>query len=479
MEELALKGYGADSTLADGVLTIVASNAFVNSALGARRRSIPVEDIDALEFRPADMLRNGMVTIGSSAGKTILHFRRAQTESARVLYEALLAQSGAHRDAKVSAPFASEGLALRAERATQRRIAAQARAEAARADAQAERARMRAELEASRARFSAEVRAAWGGRIAATGRDASRGQSLAAELEALLDAAELPEGLATARPEASLRDGAGFSEAAAVDPEAPSTSPLDRARELLDRAEAASEVRHMQDEEALIRAARRIAREEGSRRDRRVLDGDLDGRLERGALRRGAVPLGMIRCEGGFARWLRTQSIPTQPTGERRIEIWSDRVVTADAAYAITTRTSAQVYVDGQETILRRPSLARAAFLAPLPGSALLPALAMPKEEIRDRRVAEVQIGDVNWALRTMVHPDHVSEPRQLAERINSIAESLRPAGRTAEPSGSDLIGQLERLAFLVDRGTVGEEEAAAIKAAILRRLTSDGDAPV
>lgn len=151
----------------------------------------------------------------------------------------------------------------------------------------------------------------------------------------------------------------------------------------------------------------------------------------------------------------------------------SDRVIAGSVARPFDEFVSAQVYLDGQEQITQRPTLTRMLLLSPLPGSAVIPGLALQKKTVHDMREAEFQIGSVGWSFRASISPQAVNTARQLAEQINRIAKKLERQAPSAqvsdEPAGLDaILAQLERLAYLKDRGAVSTDDAKRIRESIL-----------
>lgn len=482
-ERIDLDGHGMSASLLDGVLQVKARNFAAKGALGAAERSIPVEEISAVEFTAPTMLKNGAVIVQSRVGKTIIHFLRKQAAAGQALYQALLESSGASPEAKVTAGFANEKWdaydALAAERreALQSRLAQRAaEARAARERAQEELAAARAAAQAARAETQAawsETRGAWrelkqamagaGGDARSSWRAVLHASSAGrvTELSALLDKAEAPEEFDVTVEIAAVEEQVGAGTGG------PARTATDLAMFALQEAEAAAEIGDIAREEEMLLTARAVGRIRADRAERKEINAQIDRRIADGKLRRGAQMLGKIHGEGAIGRWARTNTLLPISSGEKWIEIWSDRVLTADAAYPISPETSAQVYMDGQEVVTQRPTLTRMALLSPLPGSALIPGMALQKQELRDRRNAEIQIRDVNWALRTALDPNTLSGPRQLAEQVNAIAgRTARQAPQTAQ--ANDLLSQLERLAFLIDKGVISPEEAEGIKAAML-----------
>jgi len=124
--------------------------------------------------------------------------------------------------------------------------------------------------------------------------------------------------------------------------------------------------------------------------------------------------------------------------------------------------------LDGQVQIISRPKLTRATLLSPLPGSAITPALALAKKEKSDLRVAEFQVASAGWSFSTGVHPDLLSLPRQIAQRINAIASNLAhaasrsPAAQViaSTPPPTYVLDQLERVAELERSGSISKEQA-------------------
>lgn len=470
-EPVALDGYGSIATLADGVLSVTATNAMSKGALGAASRTIALTDIVAVEFREATALRNGSIAVASLVGKTVVYFRRKQTDVARHLFTALEERSAAVPGARVEGSFANEARDARAKDAEERLAQyderlAQSRVllEQRRAELDAERARLRDEMRANRAQMAEATRTLW-----AELKDIWTSPSAdAAELAAFLDALEVPDPLDIGDEIAAGNDDAlGDSDRATTATGTADPSLAETIDAALTEAEVAAAAGDISQEERFIRLARTMARTRGGRDVRRAVDDDIARRTRHGTLRSGATHLGTITSESGLDRWARTGRVSVGSRGERLIEVWTDRIITASAAYPISARTGAQVYLDGQVIVTQRPTLTRMALFAPLPGSTLIPGLAFQKKETADRRRAQVQIRDVNWALDAALDPDVLSTPRQLAEQINALAAVLASAPPTA--AGTDLLAQLERLTFLIDKGVVSEAEAQAIKAALLR----------
>lgn len=159
------------------------------------------------------------------------------------------------------------------------------------------------------------------------------------------------------------------------------------------------------------------------------------------------------------------------------VQVFEDRVVQGDIQHAIDGSTWAQVFLDGEQQITQRPTLSRMLLLSPLPGSALLAGLALPKGKTNDNRTAEFQVGGIDWSFSVRIAPNDLSGPRSIAEQINKLADRKSAAGpngtsATAEPanssSGSDILAALERLASLRSSGALSDDEFAKLKSQLM-----------
>jgi hypothetical protein len=243
----------------------------------------------------------------------------------------------------------------------------------------------------------------------------------------------------------------------------------------LRKAVEGARARDVSAEEAGIRSALAAAKAE-SRFARKTAEQRVIRLETSGLLRINSTAIGKVTGESGFGQYTRKGHLSKLQTGEPWVIIRSDRVITKGSAHPIDEFTSAQVYLDGQEMITSRPTLTRMALLAPLPGSALVPGMALQKKEKTDTRQGEFQVGGRGWAVRVVVHPDNLSVPRQMAEQVNRLARAFEAQARTAAPAAPisapmptvDIIDRLERLQALVASGAITEDEAAMIKAGLL-----------
>lgn len=85
---MEIQGYGWKATYADGSLDCEFKGAGVLAA-GGKTRTFKATDLTGLAFKPAKTLSNGVLTLGTNAGKTDLHFTKKNSEQVTALYEAL------------------------------------------------------------------------------------------------------------------------------------------------------------------------------------------------------------------------------------------------------------------------------------------------------------------------------------------------------------------------------------------------------
>ncbi|WP_277959294.1 hypothetical protein [Frigoribacterium faeni] len=422
---LTVKGYGMDATFDGHVFVVTARNKVASGALGATERRLAIQEVIAVSYKAPSMLINGALTVQTATGLTQFHFLKKTAGDVRPLYEQLLRATG------VDVNLVPTGSHL-APQGVVDLVASANESKAVRSSAKEQKFADRAtEDEATKAILEAFT----------TG--------------SLVSYRELG-GLVPVKSAAYVR----------VD---------DRLREAAEHAAAG----RVEAEEREIALALVIAKAEGGRTVRGATE--LRIRREEGAglLRIGSERIGQIDAEDGFSQTARKGSMFKVASGEKRLIVRSDRVVTPNGGYPIDAYTSAQVYLDGQELITQRPTLTRMALLSPLPGSAIIPGMALQKKEKHDTRQGEFQVGGRGWAVRVMVHPDKLSVPRQMAEQINrhaSAAADALPSAQLAEPAlkevsastGTDVLSQLERLHSLIASGAITQDEATALKRTIL-----------
>jgi len=218
------------------------------------------------------------------------------------------------------------------------------------------------------------------------------------------------------------------------------------------------------------------ARSLGGTRWRKHAGAMLDHAQSNGTVRIGAELIGVVKSEGFFSQYARKEALDKVSTG-MPITVLSDRLFQGEQVYVIDEFTNAQVYLDGVEQITQRPTLTRMALLSPLPGTALIPGLALQKKKKNDLRHAEFLVGGRDWSISTPINPDSLQEPRRIAQMINSNADAIARKlerelmSQTPETAAkTDVISQLERLSALREQGVLSDAEFDQMKSAILNQ---------
>lgn len=522
---MQFKGYGADAEFDGSTLHLVARNAFAGVAgLGAKERHIPVFNVDAVSVKPANIVTNGNLTVQVSDAKYVVHFLRKGQADAFALYEAVLAASGADPErvpsgttpndridaanAKVAAW--SERVGEGAERS---RLAA-AQQQLSRAEAAAAAAPVSQQPSAAAATDdAADVQSLSAPQVGSGWESVPAGTALPAVPSSR---AELRQAAAAAKADAravtaATRSDARAARAQAKDDKRAAKAEAVEAKEAAIRAFSFGELqqhtvehgvpdgfdgwmqadRHLttamehaaagkiEAEERAIRTAVQVAKTVGGRAARKATEQRVIALTGR-SLRVGSTYIGTVTAEDVFSQHGRKGKLFQVVTAEKWCEVRTDRVITPTKAHPIDATTTAQVYLDGQELVTQRPTLTRMALLSPLPGSALIPGMALQKKEKTDSRQGEFQVGGLGWSLRVMVHPDRLSGPRQLAEQINRHAGDRARTAETAPPQpvatqavhatpvSDDVLTKLERLQALVAAGAITQQEADVLKRDLL-----------
>lgn len=198
-------------------------------------------------------------------------------------------------------------------------------------------------------------------------------------------------------------------------------------------------------------------------------------------LRINSVFIGTVKREHGLSQYSRTEKLSQVRTGGKSATIYSDRIFHGDKVYVIDSSTGAQVVLDGVAQITQRPTLTRMALLSPLPGTALIPGLALQKKKTNDMRTASFIVASSGWSFTVPISPDEITQPREIAERINRIAAAMEQMGSPAAPvpvaasapapaptSSSSTLQELKDLQGLLDNGLITPEEAQLLKARII-----------
>lgn len=483
---MELKGYGSRASLADGTLTVEASNGATKVALGAAVREIPTSHITALQLKRPTLLGNGQISVQSEVGLTLIHFLKKSSADAEAFFRALQAASTAPVDAVPSGKLANEKLDAWSEKLAADQERTRARLADIRAQRQADFSAWRSANAARVNELNATVAAAKAAHAATSAQartDLSRvatqfREGVAAanmqfvvnaravttndivEVSSLLDAAE-----DSATPQPSE------SEILRLESDRPVTEVVD---ELLNLAEAAGRADDIVLEERYISDAVGHARKLGTRKDRKYAANEILRRDVQGELRVGSERLGVIRAESGLSQIARKGSLlGAAGSDAKSLEVRSDRIIAGDMVRLVDEYVSAQVYQDGHTQVIQRPTLTRMALLSPLPGSAIIAGMALQKKTTVDTRVAEFQVGSIGWQIRLTIAPSDVNGVRSIAEQLNRVAASLEKqqvaTRSTADTSvAGDALTQLERLDYLLGRGVIDQDEAERLRSAIL-----------
>jgi hypothetical protein len=188
-------------------------------------------------------------------------------------------------------------------------------------------------------------------------------------------------------------------------------------------------------------------------------------------LRIGSELIGTVKREHGLMQYARLEKLDQVKTGGKTAVIYSDRIFHGHQVYEIDSTTGAQVTIDGIAQITQRPTLTRMALLSPLPGTALIPGLALQKKKTNDLRIASFIVASSKWSFTIPISPDEISKPREIAERINRIAahlESLRSDLHDQESvqtqMSNPILQELKDLQQLIESGLISAEEAQSLK---------------
>jgi ribosomal protein L7/L12 len=434
---IEFRGRGWSATVADSILTLTATGRASRRAIGDRARPVAASEITALEFVPAaNGLDVGTIHVATSEGRFALGFHKREGAAAASWFEAI----------RTMAPDAAIGAQdIPLYRAEQKRIERVQEAQQ-KSIQQAERAKRVKEAREAKAR-AVPIDKAWE-RALKENAELDRGKEFERTLETHLSAAQ---------------------EAAATG--------------------------NIRGEEARLIVAVDAARGFGGRKEVRDVEQKINSLSAQGRLRIGSALLGTVEPEGKLDQYQRKGKMSLVHGGKRAI-IRSDRVLHDGHAYPIDEYTAAQVYLDGMKQITQRPTLTRMALLSPLPGSALVPGLALQKKETNDLRTAEFQITGRGWNVTVPIHPDKLSGPRSLAEQINMLVLERRAhSGDTgtdleghsvdhgtardqevATPNPTSILDELTKLQALVDSGMITPEEASTLKAGLMSPTKGDAN---
>ena len=158
-------------------------------------------------------------------------------------------------------------------------------------------------------------------------------------------------------------------------------------------------------------------------------------------------------------------------SGGQFIEVWENVVIQSNTEYEVDGFVSAEVSVNGQIQVTHRPTLTRMGLFAPLPGSALIPGLALQKKTVHDLREVLVTISHPDWSCSVRVPFANLANAQQIANRLNKISERKLTMEKRDE-STSNLTSKIDRLTSLVkllETGKISETEFQDLKAEVLK----------
>lgn len=156
------------------------------------------------------------------------------------------------------------------------------------------------------------------------------------------------------------------------------------------------------------------------------------------------------------------------------VQLLSDRIVWRNSSGIVVKKVNQHVRASIQTAgeVSRRPTLTRMALGSVLPGTALIPGLALQKTT--DNRQLLFVLEHPEWVRFVELAPDFRGTAQQLATRVNQAAakvgHDLDAAGVADLAGGPSYLEELKQLGELRDAGVLTEEEFATQKALVLSR---------
>ncbi len=245
--------------------------------------------------------------------------------------------------------------------------------------------------------------------------------------------------------------------------------------ETLDAARKHAQSGQIAKEEAKISRFIALSQTYGGKVGRTNAEKFISEMVARGEIRVGCTHIGEISREGGMSQYARLNNLSSVQIGSKSATIFSDRIFHDSRVYPIDAHTAAQVTLDGITQITQRPTLTRMALLSPLPGTALIPGLALQKKKQNDLRVATFIAASTSWSFTIAVNPNDIATPRRIAEQINRIAQSMESTQQTSLTStntvGHSKVDELHRLQKLFQDGVISQKEFDTLKHEIINRM--------
>lgn len=225
---------------------------------------------------------------------------------------------------------------------------------------------------------------------------------------------------------------------------------------LLERAVTEAEAGNIEAEETLLAAAnqRALLHDSSAHGGSRYFDERISQLVAAGAIRRAELL--------GFA-------------GE--VYMWRDRVVMLDQGRDVRRMDGdvrASVETAGELVSSKRPTLTRMMVGAVLPGTALIPGLALQKQSVQDTRALFFVLEHPEWGRMVQVAPGYEGAMRQVAQAVNQAA---REAGHRKSVEAATAVGRgsaleaLKKLGELRDADVLTQVEFEEKKLKLLEEL--------
>jgi hypothetical protein len=162
------------------------------------------------------------------------------------------------------------------------------------------------------------------------------------------------------------------------------------------------------------------------------------------------------------------------------VHIWKDRIVFTDQqaehCKLLDEHVRASLETAGQLRESRRPTLTRMAIGSALPGSALVPGLALQKKEVHDTRELYFTLEHPEWARVVELDADTI-DPGVMRQIVVEVNQAAREAGLRNQRDGKeesvahDALDRLQKLGELRSAGVLTESEFEEQKAKALDSL--------
>ena len=171
-----------------------------------------------------------------------------------------------------------------------------------------------------------------------------------------------------------------------------------------------------------------------------------------------------------------------------QLHVFENRIFSPSRNLELDENTVAEVVLEGEKIVSARPTLTRMAALSFLPGTALIPGLALQKKTVKDERQLIVVIANASGSITMNLDMSQLANAKAIASQINAIAEQkhransgaslvapessaetsqVTPASTTLTSSVAD---ELIKLKGLLDSGHISDEEFAIMKKQLIER---------